>query len=301
MLRSMTGYSRVQYEDSDFTLTVSVKSINHRFLDLQLRMSPLLDPFEPMLRSLVKAQVARGHVEVQIGLASPARTALEIDHKLLAAYLDAIQKIRAEGGYTSEPDLVALLRIPGVVTSANGEVPAEAAGEIRNKLAAAVRTALDQLNEMKAREGESLERDVRLRMARLGELAEQIAELARDAPSLYRRRLEKRVQELLAPTGRTDVDPARLAQEVAFLASRSDIAEELTRFRSHLDQVERLLAESSEIGKKLDFLLQEMNREANTLLSKTTDIPEVGVAITGHAIELKAEIEKLREQAQNIE
>jgi uncharacterized protein (TIGR00255 family) len=297
----MTGYSRVQHDEPGFTLTVGVKSINHRFLDLQLRTSSTLDSFEPMLRALVKEQIFRGHVEVQVSLSSPAPTALEIDYKLLDAYLNAIQKLRAESGYASEPDLVALLRIPGVVTSANGEVSVEALEQIRDQLAAAARTALTQLNEMKAREGESLERDVRGRMARLAELAAQVGQLAEDAPSLFRRRLEKRIQELLAPTGRTEVDPGRLAQEVAFLASRSDIAEELTRFRSHLDQVERLLAESSEIGKKLDFLLQEMNREANTMLSKTTDIPEVGVAITRHAIEMKAEIEKLREQAQNIE
>jgi uncharacterized protein (TIGR00255 family) len=180
-------------------------------------------------------------------------------------------------------------------------MPPEVMEKVREKLGQAFRAALESLNEMKTREGESLERDVRVRLTRLADLAAQIAALAQDAPSFYRRRLEKRLQELLAPGSRAEVDPGRLAQEVAFLASRSDIAEELTRFRSHLDQLQRLLAESAEVGKKLDFLLQEMNREANTMLSKTTDIPEVGVAITGHAIEMKAEIEKLREQAQNIE
>lgn len=301
MLRSMTGYSRVQHDESEFALTVSVKSINHRFLDLQLRLPSGLDALEPLLRSLVKEHIARGHVEVQVNLSSPMQAALEIDRKLLGAYLQAVQDLKKECGYASEPDLVALLRIPGVVTSSNGEMPPEAMEKVREKLGQAIRTALERLNDMKTREGESLERDVRARLTRLAELAAQIAALAQDAPSFYRRRLEKRLQELLAPGGRADVDPGRLAQEVAFLASRSDIAEELTRFRSHLDQLERLLAESAEIGKKLDFLLQEMNREANTMLSKTTDIPEVGVAITGHAIEMKAEIEKLREQAQNIE
>ena len=154
---------------------------------------------------------------------------------------------------------------------------------------------------MRVREGESLERDVRARLVRLAALAGQIHRLAQDAPVFCRRRLERRLQEMLGPSGRADIDPGRLAQEVAFLASRSDIAEELTRFRSHLDQIQQLLTESSEVGKKLDFLLQEMNREANTMLSKTTDVPEVGVEITQQAIEMKAEIEKLREQAQNIE
>jgi uncharacterized protein (TIGR00255 family) len=151
---------------------------------------------------------------------------------------------------------------------------------------------------MRGREGEALGRDVRTRLQRLAALERTVSALAQEMPELYRRRVEKRLQEIL---GNVEVDRSRVAQEVAFLASRSDIAEELTRFRSHLDQIERLLEGSSEVGKKLDFLLQEMNREANTLLSKTTDVPEVGLEIARQAIEMKTEIEKLREQAQNIE
>ncbi len=301
MLRSMTGYSRAEQDAPEFTLAISVKSINHRFLDLQLRLPSGLDALEPLLRTLVKEKIARGHVEVQVSIERPGGTALGLDRKLLGAYLKAVQEVRTECGYVSEPDLVALLRIPGVVTSANGEIPPETLERIRIVLGEAMRAALEHLNEMRAREGEALERDVRGRLERLGVLAAEVARLAQDAPSFYRRRLAKRLEELLGPSGRAEIDPGRLAQEVSFLASRSDIAEELTRFRSHLDQVERLLVGQPEVGKKLDFLLQEMNREANTMLSKTTDVPEVGVEITGHAIEMKSEIEKLREQAQNIE
>lgn len=297
----MTGYSRVQHDDPEFTLALSVKSINHRFLDLQLRLPSGLDALEPMVRSLVKGEISRGHVEVQVSMERPGQAVLELDRKLLGGYLQAVQELRKDCGYVSEPDLVALLRIPGVVTSGSGGIPPEVLERLRTILDQSLRAALVRLNEMKACEGESLERDVRARLARLTELAREIDRLALNAPSFYGRRLEKRLQELLAPSGRTEIDPTRLAQEVAFLASRSDITEELTRFHSHLDQIERLLAESGEVGKKLDFLLQEMNREANTMLSKTTDIPEVGVDITRHAIEMKAEIEKLREQAQNIE
>ena len=297
----MTGYCRVERDEPEFSLAVSLKSINHRFLDLQLRLPSGLVALEPAVRSLTKESVARGHIEIQISVDRPGQTALELDRRLLGAYLRAVQEVRKEFGYVSEPDLVALLRIPGVVTSDNGEIPPELSDQIRDVLVHAVRSALEGLNQMKTREGESLDRDVRKRLGRLGELAREIAQFAQDAPSYYRRRLEKRLQELLVPAGRAEVDSGRLAQEVAFLASRSDIAEELTRFRSHLEQVEHLLAGSLEVGKKLDFLLQEMNREANTMLSKTTDVPEVGVAITGRAIEMKAEIEKLREQAQNIE
>jgi len=297
----MTGYSRAQHDDPDLTLAVSVKSINHRFLDVQLRLPSGFDELEPVVRSLVKSEVRRGHVEVQVSLERPGQSLLELDRKLLDGYLRAVQDLRKECGYSSEPDLVALLRIPGVVTAAGNAIPPEALGRVQEALGKVMRQALVRLNEMKAREGESLEKDLRTRLRRLDDLAGKVIQLAENAPSLYSRRLEKRVQELLASSGRAEVDPTRLAQEVAFLASRSDIAEELTRFRSHLDQIERLLAESAEVGKKLDFLLQEMNREANTMLSKTTDIPEVGVEITSHAIEMKAEIEKLREQAQNIE
>ena len=139
---------------------------------------------------------------------------------------------------------------------------------------------------------------MRSRLDRLQELARDVATLSDRVSQLYQGRLESRLRDMLASV---EVDPTRLAQEVAYLASHSDITEELTRFRSHLEQAARLLEESSEVGKKLDFLLQEMNREANTVLSKTTDVPEVGLEIARHAIEMKTEIEKLREQAQNIE
>jgi uncharacterized protein (TIGR00255 family) len=185
-----------------------------------------------------------------------------------------------------------------LVVTGNGEMAPEELERIRRMLETAVAKALAQLNEMRAREGESMERDLLARFARLEALRKSVSQLAKKAPQYYKQRLEGRIRDL---AGSVEMDGGRLAQEVAYLASRSDIAEELTRFQSHLDQVRQLLAESSEVGKKLDFLLQEMNREANTLLSKTTDVPEVGLEITRQAIEMKTEIEKLREQAQNIE
>jgi uncharacterized protein (TIGR00255 family) len=298
MLRSMTGYSRVETQEAGFALTVSIRGTNHRFLDAQLRLPSSLDPLEPAVRKLVKERVARGHVEITVGLASLGAGELEIDRKLLAAYLKGYQTLKQEFGAAAEPDLMALLHAPGLIVSGNGKMTPEQFEPIRQALERSVSEALEKLNEMRGREGESLERDLRERLERLGKLRVSISKLAEKAPELYRQRLEGRVREL---AGGVEMDGARLAQEVAYLASRSDIAEELTRFQSHLDQVRQLLGESSEIGKKLDFLLQEMNREANTLLSKTTDVPEVGLEITRQAIEMKTEIEKLREQAQNIE
>jgi uncharacterized protein (TIGR00255 family) len=301
MIRSMTGYSRVRSEEGDFTLAVSVKCTNHRFLDLQLRFSPGLEPFEPLLRRVIKDHIARGHVEVQVGLDRAGSPQLQLDRKLLSAYLAAVQDMRQEFGFSSEPDLVALLRVPGIVTASNGEVAAEELTHVQKVLEHVAGQALDRLNEMRVREGEVLERDIRTRLGRLANFAASISRLAENMPSLYRSRLARRIQQVWDSPEHPELDAGRLAQEVAFLAARSDITEELTRFRSHLDQAQHLLEEGSEVGKKLDFLLQEMNREANTLLAKTTDVPEVGLEITRQAIEMKAEIEKLREQAQNIE
>jgi uncharacterized protein (TIGR00255 family) len=298
MIRSMTGYSRVRSDDAGFSLSVAVKSINHRFLDLQVRLPLSLDALEGTVRRLVKERVTRGHVEVSVTLERTTTAALQLNHTLLAAYAGACRQLQSEHGFVAQPDPVALLRIPGMIAGSDGDIPNEEMERIARVIERAAGEALESLNQMRTREGEALERDLRARLEKLKGLAVAVDKLAAQAPSLYQRRLENRLGEML---GSISMDPGRLSQEVAYLASRADISEELTRFHSHLDQVQRLLDENVEVGKKLDFLLQEMNREANTLLSKTTDVPEVGRAIAGHAIEMKTEIEKLREQAQNIE
>jgi len=303
MIRSMTGYSSVRAEESGFALSVSVKATNHRNLDLQFRVSPSLESLEVLLRRLVKDFVLRGHVELTVTLDRVGGAGIQIDRRMLDAYLAAFRELRKEFDATSEPDLLALLRVPGMVAAGDGELSAEQLEQTRQVLERVVGEALQKLNEMRASEGEALERDLRDRLVRLGEMAGRIETLSRGLSRLYQRRLEGRLRDLLPQdsAGGAALDGARLAQEVAYLASRSDIEEELTRFRSHLDQTRHLLDKGAEAGKKLDFLLQEMNREANTLLSKTTDVPEVGIEIGRHAIEMKAEIEKMREQAQNIE
>ena len=298
MIRSMTGYSRVQLEEAGFSLAVSIRSINHRFLDLQVRLPVALESLEPLLRRLIKEQVARGHVEVAVVLERLGAAGLQLDRKLLAAYIAAYKTLQTELEASAEPDLLALLRIPGIVVSSDGEMAPEDLERAQRLLERVTAEALVRLNDMRAREGEVLERDVRSRLERLRGLSEGVTKLAERVPQHYQKRLESRVQDL---AGSVEVDRVRLAQEVAYLVSRSDITEELTRFQSHLDQVQHLLKEAVEVGKKLDFFLQEMNREANTLLSKTTDVPEVGPEISRHAIEMKTEIEKLREQAQNLE
>ncbi|HEV2496051.1 MAG TPA: YicC/YloC family endoribonuclease [Terriglobia bacterium] len=298
MIRSMTGYSRRRREEKDFSLSVGIKSTNHRFLDLQLRLPVELEPFDPLVRRLVKDGVTRGHVEVTVGVEGAGAAELHIDEKLLGAYAHACQKLRDQYGFSAPGDPVTLLRIPGMVGAANGTLSPEALERVQQVLESLTVETLEHLNEMRAREGAALEQDLRKRLERLRGLSDGVTRLAERVPQLYQRRLETRVREMLAGV---ELDRGRVAQEVAHLASHSDITEELTRFRSHLDQAAHLLDESSEVGKKLDFLLQELNREANTVLSKTTDVPEVGLEIARQAIEMKTEIEKLREQAQNIE
>jgi len=298
----MTGYSNLRTEEDGFSISVSVKSTNHRNLDLQLRLPSALEPLEVLLRRLIKDHVTRGHVEMTVNLDRATATGTLINRKLLDVYVSAFHELRSEFGSNSEPDLLALLQIPGMIMTGKGELSSPELERIQQALERVVSELLNRLNEMRAREGEALERDLRSRLSRLKELAGGIEKLSSGISRLYYRRLENRMRDLLADDqGSAGVDASRLAQEVAYLASRSDIEEELTRFRSHLDQTGHLLDESNEAGKKLDFLLQEMNREANTLLSKTTDVPEVGLEIGRHAIELKTEIEKMREQAQNIE
>ncbi|HZT68501.1 MAG TPA: YicC/YloC family endoribonuclease [Terriglobia bacterium] len=298
MIRSMTGYSKVRREESGFSLDVAVKSVNHRFLDLQFRMPSELMPMEPALRRVVKHYVTRGHVEVSINLERTGTEEIKVNRALLKAYATLCRELQEDLAPGGTPDVVQLLRVPGVLTS-DGELSEKELAAVRKILEPTLESALETLNTMRDREGTALEKDIMERLDRLESLRKAISKHAKRIPQYTQQRLENRLRELL---GAVHVDAARLAQEVAYLASRSDITEELTRFQSHLAQARQLIADStSEVGKKLDFLLQELNREANTLLSKTSDIPQVGIEVGSQAIEMKSEIEKLREQVQNIE
>ncbi|MGH9378361.1 MAG: YicC/YloC family endoribonuclease [Terriglobia bacterium] len=293
----MTGYSTARAEEGGVSLSLSLKGTNHRYLDLQMRLAAGLDFIEPEIRRILKERVQRGHVEVSVSVENRNGASLQLDRKLLEAYLKTCQSIRQDFGLSAEPDLVALLRIPGVVTGGS-ELNDAAREQITSILGKALAEAASRFNEMREREGETLARDLAARIARLDELGEVVSGSSASMAPAFRKRMEKRVRELVKGVG---MEPARLAQEVTALAMRSDITEELTRFKSHVEQAKGLLNEGKEVGKRMDFLLQEMNREANTMLSKTTDVPDVGAKIQNAAIEMKVEIEKLREQVQNIE
>jgi uncharacterized protein (TIGR00255 family) len=297
---SMTGYAQARHEQHAWAVRVSVKSVNHRFLDLKLRLPEGFDLYELRLRQIVREHIHRGHIEMQVNAEPKTASPVQLNKELAQAYLRAAEALREETQAAASVDVVSLLRLPGVLAGLSGAVPETEEEQERLGLAleACLREALLKLDDMRRAEGKHLVEELRDRLSRVGGQVDQVRGLAATLRPAFARRLESRLKELL---GGVAIDPARLAQEAALLAERSDISEELDRLRSNLQQFAKLLDGAGELGKKLDFLLQEMNREANTLLSKTTDLPEVGLEVARLAIEMKSEIEKLREQAQNIE
>jgi uncharacterized protein (TIGR00255 family) len=297
---SMTGYAQARSEVNGWAIRVSVKSVNHRFLDLKLRMPEGFDLYELRLRQVVRERIHRGHVEVHVGVEPGPATPMHVNRDLVQAYLKAADDLRLQTSVTAELDVVALLRLPGVIGGLAPAVPEreEEQEQLGKTLDGCLLEALGKLDEMRRAEGRHLADDLRGRLERIGELVEHVSTHAATLRPAFARRLDARLKDLL---GSTTIDPARIAQEAAILAERSDISEEMNRLRSHLQQFGKLLDGAGELGKKLDFLLQEMHREANTMLSKTPGVENEALAITGLGLEIKAEIEKLREQVQNIE
>ena len=297
---SMTGYAQARAETTDLALRVSVKSVNHRFLDLKMRMPEGLEQYEPRLRQVVRDRIHRGHVEIQV-IAEPRTAAtVQVNQELVKAYLRAAEALRQETRAAADVDVVALLRLPGVISGLGVAAPQseESQEQLGRALEDCLRDALGKLDEMRRAEGAHLIDELRAHLAKIEAEADQVRVLAETLRPAFAKRLDARLKELLSGAS---LEPARLAQEAAILAERSDISEELQRLRSHVSQFGNLLGGAGEMGKKLDFLLQEMHREANTLLSKTPGVDTEALAITGLALEIKSDIEKLREQVQNIE
>jgi len=297
---SMTGYAQAKGECQGWAIRVSVKSVNHRFLDLKIRLPEGFDLYELRLRQLVREHIHRGHVEVHVGVEPAPGTPIQVNRELVQGYLKAADELRLQTAVSAALDVVALLRLPGVIGGLAPAVPEseEDQEKLGKAIEACLREALAKLDEMRHAEGRHLAEELRARLARISGQAEEVRTLVTALRPAFARRLESRLKELL---NGTSLEPSRIAQEAAMLAERSDISEELDRLRSHLQQFGRLLDGAGELGKKLDFLLQEMHREANTMLSKTPGVETEALAITGLGLEIKAEIEKMREQVQNIE
>ncbi|HBY58906.1 MAG TPA: YicC family protein [Solibacterales bacterium] len=292
----MTGYARVRRQTPRGEIIFSLKSVNHRGLDLHFHLPASLDPFEGAVRAVLKQALLRGHVDVRVSLVrAGGEGAGQLNRELLAAWHGAFRAASAELGLRGEPDLNEALRIPGMLGEAGEE---EIESGFESEIAAAAGDAAARLNEVRAREGAAIAAEMRAHNARVRDAAGRIGDLRAGALPYYQQRLQERLAELLNGVG---IEPQRLAQEAALLADRSDIGEETARLRIHADELAALLDAGGEVGKRLDFLLQEMNREANTILSKTTNIGEIGLEITGRALEAKSAIEKIREQALNLE
>lgn len=293
----MTGFARVRGLIGEVEVTISLKAVNHRGLDLHFYSGAEIDPFEPAMRSVIKRYVARGHLDIRIQLLSKSGAAgLSLDKARLEAYMGAYRDAAKQYGISAQPDLAVAFRTPGILNDASGlELPPE----FEAALLGLLEQGLTTLNEFRTREGAELVAVMRTRNDAIILAADEVEAIRGTATHAFHARLRERLTDLL---GGANLDPQRLSQEAAMLADRSDIGEEISRLKIHARQVRELLAsEAAEIGKKLDFLLQEMNREANTMLSKTSGIGEVGLGITNLALAAKADIEKIREQTLNLE
>jgi len=299
----MTGFAQVKGQVIDprtdvpgknqLGFTLSVKSVNHRFLDVHFRLPSDSEALEMKLRRLLKEKLARGHVELTLNLDRGGGESFSLNRQIVGGYIQAFRTAAAEFSLAAEPDLNAVLRIPGALD--NASLPADGALEasVLNK----VEELLDRLNQMREEEGRGINRELRQRMAHVAEAASGVEKHRQAVLQTYVTKLKTRMHELIG----SQVDPERLLQEAALLVDRSDISEELVRLDTHVKHFLGLLEQGGEVGKKFDFLLQEMNREANTLLSKTSGLAGEALNITEMGLAIKTELEKAREQVQNIE
>jgi uncharacterized protein (TIGR00255 family) len=293
---SMTGFARVEGTISEgLTFALSIKSVNHRFLDLSLRLPGGLDGLEMKLRQVLKEKIARGHVDVTLNLSRTAVNRVDVDSARLAAYVEAFRAAARNFSLTIQPDLNLLFGLPGVITQ---ETRTEESPElIESAVLAQLDALVEALNVMRIHEGAALCQDLKSNLDRLAAAVEQVAALREDVQQAYLERLQQRMTKMIGGA----FDENRLLQEAALLAERSSIEEELVRMRAHIAHFHGLIDAGGEVGKKLDFLIQEMNREANTLLSKTSGVAGKGSQITEIGLAIKSEIEKAREQVQNLQ
>jgi uncharacterized protein (TIGR00255 family) len=290
----MTGFSQVKARlDGQLNFTLSLKSVNHRFLDLHFRMPSETDALEMKLRRVLKERLARGHVELLLNLDRSGNESMSLNRAMVNGFVQAFRTAAGEFGLTAEPDLNAILRMPGALESTS--IPVE--DHLDDTVLAKLEEALEALNHMREEEGRGIERELRERMHHVQHAGQQVEKHRHATLKTYTERLKTRLQELIG----SQIDPERVMQEAALLVDRSDIQEELVRLETHVQHFLGLLDQGGEVGKKLDFLLQEMNREANTLLSKTSGLAGEALKITELGLSMKADIEKAREQVQNLE
>jgi len=292
-MNSMTGFGRGTATGDDFEISVDIKTVNNRFLDVALKLGGELQALEPPLKKLVGARLARGRADVSIQYDRTQEVSYEVNKAVVAGYLHALKEMRSEFDINGEPDINVIARLPNVLSTKKEDVSDEFMAAVET----AVTVALDDLAVMRANEGEMLKKELTDRLSNIALHVDVIEKEAGNISEEYRLRLTKRIGELLAKSeSQIELDQGRLAQEVAYLADRSDISEEISRLRTHIVQFRTIMDDEKEVGKRLDFLTQELNREANTITSKTNNM-----TVKEKALQVKSEIEKIREQVQNVE
>ena len=295
-VRSMTGFAQVKGQLGELSFTLSLKSVNHRFLDVHMRMPPGSDGLEMKLRRSLKEKLARGHVDLTFSMSSAAAAGVGVNRELAGGYVEAFRAMARELALSGEPDLNAIFRMPGVLEESGAGLESIETEALDRLVLAKLDEAVEHLNDMRAEEGRCIELELRERLERLEQATKSVGDYRAAVQRAYMEKITARMKELVG-----HADPDRILQEAALLAERSDIQEEMVRMKNHIQHFTALLDAGGEVGKKLDFLLQEMNREANTLMSKTTGVTGEALRITGLGLAMKSEIEKAREQVQNLE
>lgn len=291
----MTGFAQVKGQHSDqVAFTITLKSVNHRFLDLHLRMPADSDALEMKVRRIFKEKLHRGHIELTLSMERADGSCLAVNRQLVGGYVKAFREAAGEFDVHAEPDLMSILKLPGAMSGSTIDPNDEA---LETEILEKLEDAIARLDAMRAQEGATIVHELRERMQHLDQATHEVEKLRSAMLHAHMEKIQARMQELIG----NHADKDRILQEAAMLAERSDIQEELVRMKNHIQHFLGLLEAPGEAGKKLDFLLQEMNRESNTLLSKTSGVAGEALRITQLGLAMKSEIEKSREQVQNIE
>lgn len=292
-MKSMTGFGRGAVSGENFAVSVEIKTVNNRYLDLNLRLANELQSLEANLKRIISTRLSRGRIDVFINFEKTSEVVYELNRPLIAGYLSALKQIQTQFALTGEPDMNYIARLPNALQTKSEDLPDDFVQGVEDACSA----ALAELEKMREVEGQSMKDELNFRLSTIENLLPSIEAESENVAEEYRQRLSKRIEKLLSKSeSEIEIDQARLAQEVAYLADRSDISEEITRLKSHIEQFRAIMNEEKEVGKRLDFLTQELNREANTIASKTNNL-----TVKESALTIKSDIEKIREQVQNVE
>lgn len=289
----MTGFGRGTSSGENFAVTVELKTVNNRFLDISLKLGGELQTLETRMKRLITDRLSRGRVDVNLQYDRTSEVTYELNRPMISGFLAAMKEMQEEFQLSGEPDLNVVARLPNVMIPKKEDIDGAFIAGVDTALSA----ALNDLEQMREKEGAMLKDEL---AARLDAIEKRLPAIVSESASVaeeYQQRLTKRITEMLAKSDtQIELDQARLAQEVAYIADRSDISEEIARLTTHIEHFRQIMDESKEVGKRLDFLTQELNREANTITSKTSNM-----VVKENALQIKSEIEKIREQVQNVE